>query len=202
MEEIRIGNNEEFLRQRSKEIDFKQDNYLDYSNKLKEYCQNNSVYALSAVQIGIPKRIMYIKNTTENMNKNAVNNYDESLIFINPKIIREEGLTKFLEGCQSCSYEKEGETIYYTAVIERPYLVEIEYYDINGICHTKILEDFAARVFRHEMDHFDGILHMDRASEVFEMTLKEMKEYRQKYPQEIISKDCKFVDAYNKNDSN
>lgn len=199
MEEIRIDNNEEFLRQVSTEVDFDQDDYLDYINKLKEYCQNNSVYALSAVQIGIPKRIMYIKNTSEDMNKNVVDNYDESLIFINPRIIKQEGLTKFLEGCYSCSYEEDGKRIYYTAVIERPYLVEIEYYDINGVCHTKTLEDFAARVFRHEYDHFDGIFHMDRASEVFKMTKEKMKDYRAKHPQDIISKDCKFIDTYNKN---
>lgn len=52
---------EEYLRQISKEVDFKTDNYKEYIENLKWYVENNDVYALASVQIGIPKRIIYIK---------------------------------------------------------------------------------------------------------------------------------------------
>lgn len=56
MERKTIENDFEFLRQVSSEVDFENDDYLDYISKLKEYCSNHVVYAMSPVQIGIPKR--------------------------------------------------------------------------------------------------------------------------------------------------
>jgi len=84
---------------------------------------------------------------------------------------------------------KDNQTIYYAGVIDRPYLLEVEYYDINGEKQYKTIEGFEATVFSHEYDHLDGVLHMDKATELFEMTLDEMREYRSKNAYEIISKD-------------
>lgn len=83
--------------------------------------------------------------------------------------------------------------IYYAGVVDRPYSLEIEYYDINGIKQNKIIEGFEATVFSHEYDHLNGILHMDRASELYKMTLKEMKEYRIEHPYEILSKEHEYI---------
>ncbi len=66
---ITIKENEEFLRQVSTAVNFEDDDYISYINELKEYCKNNTVYALAPVQIGIPKRLIYIKNTSEDMQK-------------------------------------------------------------------------------------------------------------------------------------
>ena len=193
MEEIidrkRIENDEAYLRQISKEIDFEKDNYKDYINKLKEYCESHACYAMAPVQIGIPKRIIYIKNSKQDMNNNDVEGYNEGLIYINPVIISSRGHTRFLEGCESCIYIKDGEKIHYTGVIDRPYSIDIEYYDINGKKHSKIIEGFETTVFSHEFDHLNGVLHMDKTNEVFEMTREEMKEYRANHPYEVISKD-------------
>ena len=77
---ITVLENEEFLRQISKEVDFLKDDYKKYIKDLKEYCQNAVVYALAPVQIGIPKRIIYIKNTSSNMANNSDSNYSEEII--------------------------------------------------------------------------------------------------------------------------
>lgn len=50
-----------YLRQISKEVDFDNDDYMDDINSLEEYCRNHTVFALAPVQIGIPKRIIYLK---------------------------------------------------------------------------------------------------------------------------------------------
>ena len=121
--------------------------------------------------------------------ENNNSNYDESLIYINPRIISEKGHTRFLEGCDSCRFIKNDKNIYYTAVIDRPYSIEIEYDDINGNKQNKSIEGFESTVFSHEYDHLNGVLHMDKAKEIFQMTLEEMKEYRLKNPYEVISKD-------------
>lgn len=100
MEIIRktITSDEEYLRQISTPIDFNNDNVMDYILALKEYCENNAVYALAPVQIGMPKRIIYIRNSNENMDKNIDKEYNEATIFINPEIVSEKGHSRFLEG--------------------------------------------------------------------------------------------------------
>ena len=171
----------EYLRRVSADVDFEKDDYLDYIDKLKEYCSKNVVYAMAPVQIGIPKRIIYMKNTKPNMENNEDFSYDEERVYINPIITKKVGKTKFLEGCESC--------LDYVGVVERPYKIEILYYDRFGNKKNDILEGFEATVFSHEFDHLNGVLHIDLAEEVFEMNYDEKKKYRSEHPYEIISKE-------------
>lgn len=181
MERITIRNNLEFLRQVSTPVDFEKDDYLSYIELLKKFCRNNKVYALAPVQIGIPKRIIYLRNTTSDMTKNTNSNYDEEIVLINPTIISSKGNTQFLERCASC--------LDYVGVVNRPYMIEVEYYDINGEKHNEVFTDFKATVFSHEYDHLDGILHIDIAESVMEMSMEETKQYREENPYQILSKD-------------
>lgn len=192
LERKTIENDEKYLRQISTPVDFQNDNYKEYIEALENYCKNNAVFALAPVQIGIPKRLIYIKNTSQNMENNFLQGYDESIIYINPTIISARGRTKFLEGCASCRITKDDKIVYYASLVERPYSLKIEYYDIQGMKHNKIIEGFEATVFSHEYDHLNGILHMDRSSEIFKMTLDEIKQYRIKNPYEILSKECQY----------
>lgn len=193
LERKTIEKDEEFLRQVSTPIDFENDNYEEYIKALENYCQNNAVFALAPVQIGIPKRIIYIKNTSQEMDNNFNGKYNEKIVYINPVIISAKGQTRFLEACESCITLKNGQKIYYAGIVERPYSLEIEYYDIEGSKHVKTIEGFEATVFSHEYDHLNGILHIDKCKEIFKMTLAEMKEYRLKNPYEITRKDGDFV---------
>lgn len=187
-----IESDEKYLRQVSIPVDFQNDKYMEYIEKLEKYCKNNAVYALAPVQIGIPKRLIYIKNTSQNMEKNMTEDYDEGIVYINPKIICAKGTTRFLEGCESCIYKNGNNIIHYAGIVDRPYLIEIEYYDTKGIKQNKIIEGFEATIFSHEYDHLNGVLHMDKSSEIFEMKLEEMKEYRLQNPYKVISKEAKF----------
>ncbi len=184
-----IENDEEYLRQVSVPVDFQNDDYKGYIEVLEKYCKENVVFALAPVQIGIPKRLIYIKNTSENMENNYSRKYDENIVYINPTIISKKGHTKFLEGCDSCSFRENDRIGYYAWVVDRPYQIEIEYFDIDGNKCNKTIEGFEATVFSHEYDHLNGILHMDKSKEIFKMTLDEMKEYRKEHPYKVLSKD-------------
>jgi len=181
---ITIENNEDFLRQISTDVDFNNDNYNEWIEALKDYCQNNAVYALAPVQIGIPKRMIYFRNTTTDMTKNKDSNYDESTVLINPIIIEAKGHTRFIERCASC--------LDYVATVDRPYSVEVEYYDVYCNKVHEVFEGFKATVFSHEYDHLNGILHIDLSDDVREMTWEETKTYREQHPYEILSKDDKY----------
>lgn len=167
-------------------VDFENDEYNDYIRKLKDYCGTHRCYALAPVQIGIPQKIIYIKNTQQDMSNN-IEGYDEGIIYIHSI-----GHTRFLEGCASCMYKKNGRNIYYVGVLDRPYSLEIEYYDIFGNIVSKTIEGFETTAFSHEFDHLDGILHIDKVDEIMKMTKDEIFAYRSEHPYEIIDKEEDF----------
>ena len=57
---------------------------------------------------------------------------------------------------------------------------------------AEAFEGFESTVLSHEMDHLDGILHMDIADEVLIMTTEERKEFRKTHEYNIISKKGNF----------
>lgn len=181
MERKTIENDLDFLRQVSTDVDVFNEDYLSYINKLKKYCSEHSCYAMAPVQIGIPKRLIYMKNTKPEMDNNEDSAYDEEKIYINPIIVKKYGKTKFLEGCESC--------LDFVGVVERPYKLEIKYFDKDGKSQNAVLEGFEATVFSHEYDHLNGVLHIDICEEVLEMSYEEKKIYRESHPYEIISKE-------------
>ena len=178
-----IENDLEYLRQVSKLVDFTDRSYLDDIKKLEEYCLQNECFAMAPVQIGIPKRMMYLKNTKLDVSITNME-YNEGKILINPVIESRKGLTKFWEGCESC--------LDWLGLVSRPYEIKIKYFDTNGKEHKEIIQGFEATVISHEYDHLDGILHMDIAEDLIQLPKNDRKEFRQTHPYEIISKDCKY----------
>ena len=191
---ITIEDNEKYLRQISKPVDIKKEQIIEDIKILEEYCKENDVMAMAAIQLGIPKRIVYLKNTNlEIINKMQENKatkedkeYNESRVLINPVITKKEGLTDYWEACASC-LDNFGH-------VERPYKICVEYQDINGNNHKEIFLGFESTVLSHEMDHLDGILHMDIATELLVMEREERKKFRQTHPYNITSKTGNYDD--------
>lgn len=190
---ITIAENEPYLRQISIPVDVLNDENLDSDiDVLKQFCKENEVMAMAAVQLGIPKRLIYIKNTNldiiNKLQTNSVNNdeknYDEARVLINPIIINREGLTEYWEACASC-LDNCGRVL-------RPYKIDLEYDDINENKHLETFKGFESTVLSHEMDHLDGILHIDIAEEVLQMPVEERKKWRQLHGYKIYSKTGDF----------
>ena len=178
-----IENDEAYLRQISSEVSFDDKSYISDIKLLEEFCNETECFALAAVQIGIPKRIVYLKNTKLDVPLDDIN-YNESKVLINPVIVSRKWKTKFWEACLSCLDNM--------GLVVRPYEVVVKYYDINGLEHEEKFEGFEATVLSHELDHLDGILHMDIAEEVIRMDAEHRKEFRKDHPYEIISKTCEY----------
>ena len=119
---ITIADDEQFLRQVSKTVDFNDKSYLDDIELLGEYCANHEVFAMAAVQLGIPKRIIYLRNTK--LEKVEDKEWNEARVLINPVIKKRIGYTKYWEACASCLDN--------TGLVARPYKIKLEYYDVNG----------------------------------------------------------------------
>ena len=73
-----------------------------------------------------------------------------------------------------------------------PYQMKIEYYDQEGNKHLKTLTGFEATVVAHEVDHLDGILHIDIAEEILQMNKEERKIFRKNHPYMVVSKTCDY----------
>ncbi len=181
MESLTIEKDEKYLRQISKKVNFP-DKELDSDIKiLEDFCIGHSCFAMAAVQLSVPKRIVYVKSTTlDSTNEDSCS----KMLLINPEIISKKGKTEYWEACVS------GLTNF--ALVERPYEIVIKYQDRTGKTLNQKFEGFVSTILSHELDHLDGILHMDRAKQLLQMDREERVLWRQKHPYKIISKDCKF----------
>lgn len=196
LEAITIENNEEYLRQVSQEVNINDPELHNNIVVLQDYCMQNEVMAMAAVQLGIPKRIIYVKNTNlEVLNKrltkegkDETKDYNEAKVLINPEIISEEGVTTYWEACASCSLQEGEVKKWYNGKVRRPYKIKVRYIDIKGKQHEDEFAGFESTVLCHEIDHLNGILHIDIADKVIIGTTEERRELRKKDGYTIISK--------------
>jgi peptide deformylase len=148
----------------------------DYPN-LSELIANmwETMYAangvgLAAPQIGLSIRIFVIDASPfvdeENMGIEEIeilNTFKK--VFINPKIIREEGkLWDFNEGCLSIPEVRED--------ISRKEEILINFFDENFELQKLKLNGLAARVVQHEYDHIEGVLFTDHLSSLKKRLIK------------------------------
>lgn len=200
LESITIKNNEQYLRQHSRKVDISDPELHNNIVVLQDYCMQNDVMAMAAVQLGIPKRIVYVKNTNlEILNKRLTDegkeetkDYNEAKVLINPEIISREGLTTYWEACASCSWYEGEVKKWYNGKVKRPYKIIVRYFDIEGNEHEDEFEGFESTVLCHEIDHLDGILHIDIADKVIKGTKEERIELRKKDGYTIISQTGDF----------
>ena len=98
LQSITIEKNEAYLRQISKKVNINDPELHNNIVVLQDYCMQNDVMAMAAVQLGIPKRIIYVKNTNLDIlnkrltdeGKEETKDYNEAKILINTEIINEE----------------------------------------------------------------------------------------------------------------
>lgn len=184
MEALKIDKDLEVLRKVSRVVDIGKDDLTEDIKILEEYCLSHGVFAMAAIQLGIDKRIVYIKNTR--LDKVDDDNWNEGTILVNPVIKKREGLTQYWEACASCLDN--------TGLVLRPYKMLIQYVDLNGKKHQKTFKGFPATVLSHEYDHLDGILHMDKAIDLKVMNKEERKEFRKTHGYEVFTKTGDFLE--------
>ena len=143
-----LKEDDETLRKISKPvIDFDERLWL-LLDDMKETMYKKEGAGLSAVQVGVLKRVFVM---------HAGKEFREC---INPKLIKQEGENKIkIEGCLSVPGK--------CGLVNRPEKVWVEYQDRNGNKISKKFTGFEAKCFCHEYDHLDGILYIDKATKMF-----------------------------------
>ncbi len=134
------------LRQRTENFDFTNPpiNPVELYNDLAETMRENEGLGLAAPQVGLPYRAFVMRA--------------ENIIGVfNPKIVDISSEMVYLEeGC--LSYPN------LWVKIKRPKKIKVRFTNPDGQTETRVFDGMSARVFQHETDHLDGILHIKRAN--------------------------------------
>lgn len=130
--------------------------------------------AIAAPQIAEPVRMFIVAGFVFDLKKKNVGGTKSAdKIFINPEITKLSKETKWIpgEGCLSVRW------IYGTA--KRHKEATIKAYDENGKPFTMKASGLLAQIFQHEVDHLNGILFIDHAKDIRNMTDEEITEYQE-----------------------
>ena len=125
---------------------------------------------LAAPQVGLPIRLFVVDTSPFAEDEDLTEKEQKALkdfkrVFINAKIIREEGDEwAFNEGCLSIPDVRED-------VFRQP-KITVEYVDENFKKHTEVFDGLIARVIQHEYDHIEGILFTDKLSSLKKRLIK------------------------------
>ena len=119
-------------------------NPIELYNNLAETMIAHNGLGLAAPQCGLPYRTFCMRS--------------ENIIGVfNPIIVDKSKEEIYLEeGCLSCPN--------LFVKIKRPKKIKVRYTLPNGEVITAVYDGMTARVFQHELDHLDGIIHTQRAT--------------------------------------
>lgn len=113
---------------------------------MKETLKNAEGAGLAAPQIGVSLRVV------------AVDVEEGYFEFINPVFVWQKGEQTGPEGCLSVRGK--------AGTVTRPDKVKIVFQDRKGDKYSLVARGFFARAICHELDHLDGILYTDKATNV------------------------------------
>ncbi|HRY60092.1 MAG TPA: peptide deformylase [Patescibacteria group bacterium] len=134
------------LREKSKEITEITPELLDLAKQMKKIMKENKGVGISAIQVGVPVRMLVVKNCGQDM------------IFINPDIIRmSRHEVVYSEGCLSFPEV--------FREISRPEKIKVKAKNENFEDLEIEAEGLVARTLEHEIDHLNGIVFLDRVGD-------------------------------------
>lgn len=127
------------------------------AHDMVETMRQSQGVGLAAPQVGINERLIVVEMRKEDFEDDP--QAGKLYVVVNPEIVRVRG-DKIAgdEGCLSIPG--------YVGEVERPQHVTVRGYDLRGRPVQIKAYDFLARVFLHEIDHLDGVLFIDRISDI------------------------------------
>ena len=148
---------DELLRKRARDVE-------EVDDKIRELLQDmyetmkaaKDGVGLAAPQIGVLKRLIVIDLSEEG---------DKVYKLVNPVIVKSKGQQVCREGCLSVPG--------LLGDVTRPKEVWVEALDEFGKKVKIKASDMLAVVLSHEIDHLDGILFIDKATEIFDDQVEE-----------------------------
>ena len=135
---------DEILRKKSREVEVIDDKIQTLIDDMIDTMYKYNGVGLSAVQVGVLKRVVVID----------IDDGNGVITLINPQIIKTKGEQEVEEGCLSFPNQ-------YAKMI-RPKEVVVEALDRSGKKITIKSKDLLAQAIAHECDHLDGVVFVDK----------------------------------------
>lgn len=151
------------LRQKAKPVKRFDKNLQNLIDDMLDTMRDAPGVGLAAPQIGQSIRLLVVEYTKEvdEEDENAPKPKPKRYVLINPEIVeRSEEMVEGIEGCLSIPG--------LVGNVERHESITVKALNRFGKPQKVKESGWMARIIQHEIDHLDGILYTDRASEVFE----------------------------------
>ena len=141
---VQVG--DDVLRQKCFPVETFDEKLFELLDDMKETVKKEQGAGLAAPQVGVLRRVVVV---------DVEEGYFE---FINPVILAQKGEQSDWEGCLSVRGK--------SGVVSRPMKVTLSYQDRNGDKYLLKAKGFFARAICHELDHLDGVLYIDKATQI------------------------------------
>jgi len=135
------------LRQRAPEVDTVDGQLKQLADDMVQTMYEAPGVGLAAPQVGVQKR-MFVFDANDGLGPRAI---------VNPVLTEVRGEWTYDEGCLSVPG--------LSWPIVRPKEVHLTGYDLDGNEISIDADEFAARLFQHEVDHLDGVLLVEHLDE-------------------------------------
>lgn len=144
-----VTEGDEILTKRAREITEITSHIKTTLDDMAETMRAEDGVGIAAPQVGVLRRMFIVEVD------------DVYIELINPEIIEMEGSVMEEEGCLSVPG--------IVGTVERPEYVKIKGLDRNGKGVVYEGRDLLAKAFAHEFDHLEGVLFVDKATDIKEI---------------------------------
>ena len=141
---VQVG--DEVLRQKSFPVEAFDEKLHALLDDMKETVIKEQGAGLAAPQVGVLRRVVVV---------NVEEGYFE---MVNPVILSQKGEQTDWEGCLSVRGK--------SGLVSRPMKVKVSFQDRYGEKYLLQAIGFFARAICHELDHLDGVLYIDKATQM------------------------------------
>lgn len=152
-----VTEGEELLRKKCKPVKEVTDKIKTIMEDMLETMHQENGVGIAAPQVGILRRMFIAEPEPGRV-----------YYMINPEILEAEGSVEGQEGCLSVPGM--------IGTVERPERIKIKAMNLEGETVEYDFEGFDAVVMCHENDHLDGILYIDKATNIREAVYEEEEE--------------------------
>lgn len=156
------------LRQKAKPIPEVNEEVRKVAAAMVEVMRKADGIGLAGPQVGLPWRI-FVADVPESDKRSASSDPPTATkgpqVYINPVLSKHTGeLEPYEEGCLSLP-DIRGDVL-------RPPMVTITYTDLEGQERQETAAGLLGRCWQHEVDHLDGVLIIDKMTQIFRMKNK------------------------------
>ena len=138
---------DEILKKKSRPVEEINEKIQELIDDMLDTMYKANGVGLAAVQVGVLKQVIVID----------IDDGDEPLILINPKIIKQKGEQEVEEGCLSFPNK--------FAKVIRPAEIVVEAIDRDGKTFRVKGKELLAQAISHEIDHLNGEVFVDKIVE-------------------------------------